>query len=75
MIKDFPDDFGVLDGSQDFHFAAASGALADVDIEYPLEESRPGHSFGLRLGLVIRFDDLELRRRFLFFGNDLFSIF
>ena len=53
MIEDFPNDFGVFDGSQDFHFAAASGALADVDIEYPLEESRPGHSFRPRLWLLI----------------------
>ena len=53
VIKDFPDDFGVFDGGKDFHFTAASGALADVDIEYPLEKSRPGHSFWLRLGLLI----------------------
>ncbi len=61
MIKDLADNFGVFDGSQDPHPALAFLANADVDVEHPFEESRPGHPFWFCLGLLIWLDQLELR--------------
>ena len=51
MGKDFLDDFGVFDDSDDFQFALASWTDLDIDVEHSLKKPGPCNSFCI-LGLA-----------------------
>lgn len=77
MLKDFSNDFGILDSCNDFHFAAALGAGLHVNVEDSGQKPCPGNVFLLWLQLwglgsrwILR-NELEFRR----LRNDLFSVF